>query len=100
MDVNNWPAIERYRYALIKYGDQLAAAGDCAGASEQYAKALELGPNPALEPTATAVASGCGPKEPKKTGKPGKETPVQITVLPPEATATPPPPEPTKTTAP
>jgi predicted negative regulator of RcsB-dependent stress response len=67
MDVNNWPAIERYRYALIKYGDHLAAMGDCAGASEQYQKALDLGPNPALEPTATAVAEECGPSAPVET---------------------------------
>ena len=75
VDVNNWPAIERYRYALIKYGDQLAAAGDCAGASEQYQKALALGPNPDLEPTATAVVSGCGPGEPEITVEPGDGNP-------------------------
>jgi hypothetical protein len=67
VDVNGWPAIERYRYALIKYGDQLAANGDCTAASEQYQKALDLGPNPTLEPTATAVASGCGPAAPQGT---------------------------------
>lgn len=96
VDVNNWPSIERYRYALIKYGDQLAAAGDCAGASEQYQKALALGPNPALEPTATAVASGCGSQEEGITPEPAGETPLVVTpadatpTLPPEpATAEP-----------
>jgi len=89
VDVNNWPSIERYRYALIKYGDQLAAAGDCAGASEQYQIALALGPNPALEPTATAVTSGCGPAEPEVTAESVMETPIVIT--PGEATPTLPP---------
>jgi tetratricopeptide (TPR) repeat protein len=115
VDVNNWPAIERYRFALGKYGDQLAAAGDCAGASEQYQKALALGPNPAVEATATAVAGDCGPKEPKITARPVGETPVVITpgeptsTLPPvpataEPTSTPPatipPPQPTATNTP
>jgi hypothetical protein len=93
VDVNNWPAIERYRYALIKYGDQLAAAGDCAGASEQYQLVLALGPNPDLEPTATAVVSGCGPVEPEITVEPGVETPLVVT--PAEATPTLPPAPPT-----
>jgi tetratricopeptide (TPR) repeat protein len=88
VDVNNWPAIERYRYALIKYGDQLAAKGDCAGASEQYQKALNLGPNAALEPTATAVASGCGPSETQVTETPIEETPVEVTPTAPSEPAT------------
>ena len=77
VDVNRWPAIERYRYALIKYGDQLTAGGDCPGASEQYQKALDLGPNPTLEPTATAVAGGCvTPPPPEATNTPALETPT------------------------
>jgi tetratricopeptide (TPR) repeat protein len=80
VDVNNWPAIERYRYALIKYGDHLAAMGDCAGASEQYQKALDLGPNPALEPSATAVAEECGPSAPVETPiTPATESPSVAT---------------------
>jgi tetratricopeptide (TPR) repeat protein len=129
LDVNNWPAIERYRFALIKYGEQLAAKGDCAGASEQYQKALDLGPNPALEPTATAVASKCGsseprdttatpvgeitpaatstsPSEPSPTSPPvpatAESTPTTPPTVPPQATPTPtsPPPEATPTSTP
>jgi tetratricopeptide (TPR) repeat protein len=92
VDVNNWPAIERYRYALIKYGDLLAAAGDCTGASEQYQKALALGPNPALEPTATAVARECGSEGGEVTVVP-VGTPLEVT--PAEATPTAPPAVPT-----
>jgi predicted negative regulator of RcsB-dependent stress response len=93
VDVNQWPAIERYRYALIRYGDQLASQGDCAGASEQYAKALELGPNPALEATATAAASDCSPAGPPETVVPIEETPLEQTPVggTPEATPTLPP---------
>lgn len=92
VDVNGWPAIERYRFALIKYGDQLAAKGDCAGASEQYQKALDLGPNPILEPTATAVAEGCGQPSSGGTPKtPVVETPPALTPTSPwEPSPTPP----------
>lgn len=101
VDVNGWPAIERYRYALIQYGDQLVVLGDCAGGSEQYQKALDLGPNPTLEPTATAAASGCGPSQPQMTPEtPVEETPLAATSTSPwESSPTPTPTAPSQATS-
>lgn len=110
VDINGWPAIERYRYALIKYADQLAGMGDCAGASEQYQKALALGPNLDLEATAVAASSNCSPGQPQETPTtpivetPGTGTPTtsQEPTLtpPPETTSLVPSPTPTPTVSP
>lgn len=94
VDINGWPAIERYRYALIQYANQLAAMGDCAGSSEQYQKALALGPNPQLEATATAAADSCGPAKPQETpSTPIVETPATVTPISTEGLTPTPPPE-------
>lgn len=60
-DSTGWTATERYRIALIHYGDQLAAAGDYCGARDQYQESLYLGQDPGLIPTATYVQFVCSP---------------------------------------
>ncbi|GAP07278.1 hypothetical protein ATHL_02148 [Anaerolinea thermolimosa] len=60
-DATGMTAIERYRVALIKYGDQLASAGKYCEAYEQYQASYQVGPDSALDPTVTAVFTLCHP---------------------------------------
>ncbi len=59
-DGSGWTATDRYRIALVRYGDWLAARGDWCAAQEQYALALALLPDPEVEPTATYAVEQCG----------------------------------------
>jgi tetratricopeptide (TPR) repeat protein len=88
-DTANWTATERLRMALIRYGDQFAAAGDFCTAQQQYEAALEFGPDSNLEPTAEAAADECAPP----TEEPPRATNTPQSVQPPaESTPTPTPP--------
>jgi hypothetical protein len=66
-DASGWTATERYRVALIKYGDQLMAAEDFCGARDQYQAALLLAADNKLVPTATAAQYFCAPPTPTPT---------------------------------
>jgi tetratricopeptide (TPR) repeat protein len=54
-------AINRYHEALIGYGDSLAGQGDWCAANEQYQKALTVGADTAIQPTADYASSQCNP---------------------------------------
>jgi tetratricopeptide (TPR) repeat protein len=61
VDADGWTAAERYRYALIQYGDQFLAAEDYCSARDQYRIALSIADDPKLGPTATYVQLQCEP---------------------------------------
>ncbi len=83
-DSSGYTAGERYRLALIGYGDQLAAAGEYCEAQKQYEEALTLAPDPVLQPTLQDVVDRCERGEGEEDGEdsPPAETP------PPDSTPT------------
>lgn len=107
-DVTNLTATERYRIALLKYGDFLADSGDWCAAQEQYEAAYNFGSDPSIEPTLSNAATECdegrnrdkddddddndgeATETPPTEGIPTTETPG-TTEPPPEATPSPPP---------
>ena len=103
-DASHWTSIERYRQALIGYGDWLAQQGQWCDAQDQYEASLKVGSDPKLEPTATYAAEECSPSAPeeesggKKKDQGGSNPPPEpnVTIIPeqtqppaPEATPTP-----------
>jgi hypothetical protein len=92
-DSTGLTAKERYRVALIKWGDQLALKEDWCAASEKYDLAFLLLDDQVVAPTATAVFDECHrPKEtepPKATATPTLSTETVVT---PETEVTPTPP--------
>ena len=99
-DSSGWTVTDRLRIGLTRYGDQLALAGEWCQAQEQYQAALELSPDPGLEPTAAFAVDQCGG------GGRGRDRSTEIPGTPPievTPTAGPPPestPVPTATTQP
>jgi tetratricopeptide (TPR) repeat protein len=69
-DGSGWTAQERFRIASIKYGDQLAAAGNYCEARAYYIQALALAPDEQAAATATAVQLLCEPPVPTDTPPP------------------------------
>jgi len=55
-------ATERWRYATIKYAEQILATGDICGAQPQFIDAFSVGSsrNEPYYPTATEIANQCG----------------------------------------
>jgi hypothetical protein len=73
---------ERWRYATVKYAEQLLAAGDICGAQPQFIAAFSVGSsrNEPFYPTATEIANQCG--EGGGGGSPSPtETPTQTPTL-------------------
>lgn len=91
-DGSGWTAQERYRVALIRYGDALVLKGEYCSAQKQYEAALAISNDSAVARTATEVAATCSPAT--KTPKP---KPTEITLPTEEAPTVPP--EPTQETA-
>jgi tetratricopeptide (TPR) repeat protein len=98
-------ASERYRIALYKYGDQIAATGDYCKALQYYQQSLAIGLDPTAEPKATAAYHNCHPDTPVPPARPtstptptptgtGTATPTLPGVTPSD---TPPAPTPTNT---
>jgi hypothetical protein len=58
-DFSGIPAIDRFRLALVQYGDQLAEAKDWCAAFEQYNLAASMGGVAGLQPTLTYVDEKC-----------------------------------------
>jgi tetratricopeptide (TPR) repeat protein len=80
-------ATERYRQALIRYGDQLADSNEFCLAQEQYEAAFNVASDPQVEPTASWVTRRCeNEQEDAEGGDEGEEEPTQPPV---EVTATP-----------
>jgi len=102
-DVNGVTALERYRMALIKYGDQLATEGKYCEALKQYEAAQQVAPDGMLEPTMTAVYNLCYVQPTETPTLPFTLTPTPSTtgvILPPTETPTPPAPTETPTATP
>lgn len=82
MDASGMTALERYRVALYKYGDQIANAGDYCTAYQYYLKSLAVGPDANVQATAEIYKQNC------ESSRPTQVTPTQPT--PPDGTLTPP----------
>ncbi len=91
MDGSKWSAIDRYHYALVKYGDQLMASGEYCKAQDQYKAALEANPPPTIEATATYAADKCNqatnPVQ-ESTPVPGGPAPAESTPVPADTATT------------
>jgi type II secretory pathway pseudopilin PulG len=86
-DASGWTATERYRAALIQYGDQLAAQDDWCSAEDQYELALSYRSDPELQAKAERAALECSP--PTETPLPTETATLTPTLtLAPSATAT------------
>jgi tetratricopeptide (TPR) repeat protein len=66
-DGSNMTAGERYRVALLRYGDQLAASGDWCNAEKQYAAAQQVSEVPGVQSTLANAKNQCSPPTPKPT---------------------------------
>ena len=66
-DGSNMTAGERYRVALLRYGDQLAASGDWCNAEKQYAAAQQVSEVPGVQSTLVNAKNQCSPPTPKPT---------------------------------
>jgi tetratricopeptide (TPR) repeat protein len=66
-DSSGLTAIERYRGALIQYGDALANSGDSCKAQTQYELALKLRLDPVLQQKRDAATEKCSPSTPTPT---------------------------------
>jgi type II secretory pathway pseudopilin PulG len=105
-DASGLTAAERYRLALVQYGDQLAGKGEWCAAQEQYELSLTLGMDAAVQEKRDNAALQCSPPS----ATPASETPtatlpLDMTPSPtwpilPTATNTIPAGEPTSTPAP
>jgi tetratricopeptide (TPR) repeat protein len=60
-DGSGWTAMERYRIASMRYGDQLSKAGQYCDARDYYQQSLSVGVDPKVVPTATAAQEKCSP---------------------------------------
>jgi tetratricopeptide (TPR) repeat protein len=69
-DASGWTASERYREALIQYGDFLASQNDWCNAQAQYELAFAISGDAALQEKHTYAALQCSPPS---------ETPLQTT---------------------
>jgi len=91
---------ERYRIALISYGDELLAKGDACKARDMYQRALDLVQDQRLIPTATYAQFVCSPPTAIPTNTPVVLPTVTIPIVPTDSatveppTAEPPTPEP------
>ena len=86
-DASGWTATERYRGALIQYGDQFAAQDDWCSAEDQYELALSYRSDPELQAKAERAALECSP--PTETPLPTETATLTPTLtLTPSATAT------------
>jgi hypothetical protein len=93
MDGSRYTASERYRLALIGYGDWFARQELWCEAQQQYDTAYNMSPRPELQPTAIYAADQCA--------NPTPEPQVVVPTFTPTITPTPPPGEqPTATVAP
>lgn len=79
-------AKDRYRMALVQYGDHLAQAGDWCLAEEQYQLAQSLSEDPGLQPTASYAGEQCSLANAPPTDTPSAELPATQTL---EMTSTP-----------
>ncbi len=60
-DASGWTAMERYRAALIQWGDSLVQQEDWCNAQTQYEQALSVRSDSAVQEAATLAAEQCNP---------------------------------------
>jgi hypothetical protein len=88
-DASGWTATERYRGALIQYGDQLGKNGDWCAAWEQYQLAASIRVDADLTTRLNNASEGCAPPTATSTGIPSMTPTASVTptwtVLPPTA---------------
>ncbi len=85
-DADGWTAAERYRFALVQYGNKLLEAENFCGARDAYQLSLSIGNDPAVGPTATFAQLQCEPPTP--TPVPFTPTPT-VTITEPTVEVTP-----------
>ncbi len=71
-DSSNLTASERYRIALYKYAEQIAATGDYCKAEQYYEQSFAIGLDPTAEPKATEAYNNCHPNTPVPSARPTK----------------------------
>jgi tetratricopeptide (TPR) repeat protein len=82
-DGTNMTTTERYRIALIEFGTQLAKEGNTCEALEYFQKALDISPDPEVQPTAQWVAEECERgSRPTKSEPQNTQTPMPTIVNP------------------
>lgn len=81
-------AVERYRVASIRYGDQLMTQGLYCDAELQYRNALTIRPDPAAESAAAQAAEYCA-NPPNQEVPEETAPPSEIIPTPPDAGETP-----------
>jgi hypothetical protein len=77
-DGSGWTATERYRIALVRFGEQLMNAEQWCDAEYQFNQALAISPDVYLDPTATYVYDKCHPPE-ETEEPPAQAAPPQAT---------------------
>ena len=77
-DLSGWTARERYRQALITYGDALAQGEEWCPAQQQYDLALSIRDDATIQTTASYLAEQCSPP----TNTPLPPTPTATPTLP------------------
>jgi tetratricopeptide (TPR) repeat protein len=75
-DSSNLTTSERYRIALYKYAEQIAATGDYCKAEQYFQQSFAIGLDPTAEPKATEASHNCHPNTPTPQKKPSS-TPTQ-----------------------
>lgn len=90
-DGSGWTATERYRLALVGYGDFLAENGDWCAAYEQFELALSFGTDPQVEEALNQALEKCsGEDDEEGDGEGGEDTPPPAeTPVPQETTPAP-----------
>jgi tetratricopeptide (TPR) repeat protein len=102
-DGSGWTATERYRVALIQFGNLLSSHGDWCAAQEQFELALNIRPDETVQSLAEQAALKCSPPTPTSvstgtitaTSTPTwtlpviTQTPTNTQPVPPSATPTP-----------
>ena len=79
-------AAERYRLALVQYGDWLAGKGDWCAAQEQYELALSMGADAAIQEKRDNAALKCSPPTPTQSEMTETPTPTLPQGITPSAT--------------
>ena len=72
-DGSGWSAAERYRLAIVGYGDQLSYEGRWCNAAEQYHIALSISYDPVVEQALKTASENCE----KGNKKPSEDQPAE-----------------------
>ena len=81
-DGTGMTSTERYRIALVEFGNQLVALGEACEALEYYQRSLEISADPAIQPTAQWVAEECEEEEAEDQEPQNTPTPIPTSVNP------------------